>query len=130
MVTTVTVYDGTISRMIKIGEVDRWAYQKARRFESEARIRAPKRSGRLAESHRTQQNRARNGRFETGYHVDATAPHAIYVLRGTGIYGPRGRIIDIGKPMGPIPGPGPRFIRTSRGQQPNDWLSASLPAVL
>lgn len=127
---TVIVYDGTISRIIKVGEANRWAYGKAKTFERAAKGTAPKRTLQLANSHRTEQNRARNGRFETGFHVDATAPHAVFVLRGTGIYGPRHRVIDLGKPMGPIAAPGPRFIRRSRGQRPNDWLSKALPSVL
>lgn len=130
MATSVFVYDTTISRIIKVGEANRWAYGKANAFNRRARETAPKRSMRLANSHRTQQNRARSGRFETGFHVDATAPYAVFVLRGTGVHGPLRRVIDIGKPMGPIPAPGPRFIRRSRGQRPNDWLSKALPAVL
>ncbi|UOW92777.1 hypothetical protein SEA_ROBINROSE_34 [Microbacterium phage RobinRose] len=131
MVTIITVYDGTISRMIKVGEVDRWAHGKAKKYERTAKAIAPKRTLRLANSHRTVQNRDARGRFETGFNVEVTAPYANFVRRGTGIYGPAGRIITLpgGKAMGPLPG-SPRFIRSSRGQRPNDWLERALPSVL
>ncbi|UDL15406.1 hypothetical protein SEA_PEPE25_31 [Microbacterium phage Pepe25] len=131
MVSIITVYDGTISRMIKVGEVDRWAHGKAKTYERTAKALAPKRTLRLANSHRTVQNRDARGRFETGFYVEVTAPYADYVRKGTGVYGPTGTVIRLpgNKAMGPLPG-APRFIRASRGQRPNDWLVRALPSVL
>ena len=98
---------------------------------------APKRTGRLAASHGVEQNRDLLGRFRTGHYVFAQTPYAQYVHGGTGIYGPRHRMIDIGKAMGPLyigpqlpGGKPPRFIRRSRGQRPQPWLQQAADSVL
>ena len=130
----VVVYNSRIVRLIQYGEGNRWNKSKAEQIKSMAVLLAPKRSGRLAASHGVEQNRNAMGQYQTGHYVFADAPYARYVHDGTGLYGPHGRVINIGKRMGPIPGGGvgglPRFIRSSRGQRPQPWLQQAADAVL
>jgi hypothetical protein len=50
----------------------------------------------------------------------------IYLTYGTGLYGPLHRVIDIGKLMGPVDPPYPKWIRRSRGTRPNRFLVRAL----
>ncbi|QIG59043.1 hypothetical protein SEA_RUBYRALPH_35 [Microbacterium phage RubyRalph] len=131
----VEVYESGFVTLIQVGDGHRWIRAKARQIENRARMIAPKRTGRLAASHRTDQERTAQGRYQSGFRVSATVPYAGFVHRGTGIYGPRGaRIISRrGKMMGPLPGAGagrPRFIRSSRGQRPQPWLERAGRSVV
>ena len=122
------IYWERISDVIRFGEVNRLIYRDAQRVAATARLLAPKRSGRLAASHRVS-HQGRKGRFEQGYMVENSSPYAKFVHEGTGVYGPRHKLIRAAPgtkmgPLGPNPsgGASPRFIRHSLGQKPNRWL--------
>jgi hypothetical protein len=138
MPSVVTVYSGRIASITQYGDVARFTHGVAKDVERFARIYAPKRTGRLAASHVTLPARGSN-QFEKRYRVSAMAPYSAAVALGSGIYG-RGSGAPIvskrGKKMGPIGGAGPRYIRSSKGQRPNNspgmnWLEkAALTATM
>ncbi len=124
----VTVYDAKIVSLVQVGDVARWTRETAKEVERVARVLAPKRTMRLANSHVTLPTLGSN-QYQKRYRISAMAPHAHFVHGGTGIYGPTHAPIDVGKPMGPIPGPGPRYIRRSMGQRAQPWLERAAEAV-
>lgn len=136
----VTIFNGNIVSLIQVGDGDRWTHGQAKDIERAARILAPHRTNRLSASHVTLPTVGTN-QYVKRYRVSAMAYYAIFVAQGTGIYGPRHAMITIGKKMGPIPGARevsggrrgggdarkargrkPRFIASSKGQKPNNWL--------
>lgn len=125
----VVVFDAKLHNIISVGDGYRWTKRQAHKVRAVAETKAPSRSGRLRASHGVQQNRNMLGQYQTGFYVYADAPHAAFVHEGTGIYGPRGQVIDIGKMMRippsrvGVPWAGPKFIRRSRGQRGNPWLA-------
>lgn len=130
----VEVYEAGWVRVMQSGDGVAWNRRKANQIKARAIVRAPKRTGRLAASHRVTQNRNQLGQFQTGFTVSAQTPYAGYVHGGTGIYGGRGMIIRrMVIPAGghSVPwGPGPRVIRKSRGQRPQPWLEQAARDVL
>ncbi|WP_414167134.1 hypothetical protein ACMATS_05870 [Streptoverticillium reticulum] len=87
---------------------------------------APHASGRTARSlHRRMS--VQRGRRVTGT-VFSTNPVVRYLEEGTGLYGPRRRIIRSrsGKRMGPIRRPYPRFLRQQKGMRPQPFLRRAL----
>jgi hypothetical protein len=120
----VTVYNSRIISVIQVGQVDRWSRNTAKDIEKLARNTAPKRTGRLKDSHVTVRGVGSN-QYKSRYRVSAMAPYGVYVHQGTGLYskwGPRMIYGSRGQMMGPINDGGPRFIASSRGQKPNAWL--------
>lgn len=136
----VTIYNRNIASVIQVGDGDRWTHKQAKTVERQARILAPKRTGRLAASHVTLPTIGSNA-YVKRYRISAMAYYARYVAQGTGLWGPEHRMITIGKKMGPIPGfrevrggrkggvdrrkamgRKPKFIMQSQGQRPNHWL--------
>lgn len=137
MAHVVTVHHRQINGLFLVGgQAFRWNHGQARKVAATAEVTAPRATGDLAFSHEVRQHQGARGLFESGFRVSNTAPHAEWVALGTGLYGPRGTVIDIGKRMGPIfaPKPGggrsPVYIRTSRGQKPNDWLERAARTAL
>jgi HK97 gp10 family phage protein len=71
--------------------------------------------------------------FEPKGVVEATAPYALFVHNGTGIYGPRGRpIVPVRARVLAFPGRDGRmvFARSVRGQRPQPFLTNALHEVL
>ncbi|QNL30001.1 hypothetical protein SEA_WHEELIE_32 [Microbacterium phage Wheelie] len=128
----VQVYETRWVGIIQTGDGDRWIHGKAKRIEQRARIRAPKRSGRLASSHVTLPTTGSN-QYQKRYRISAMAPYAHFVHGGTGIYGPAHRPIVriMSIPASAQRAPyGPRVIRHSRGQRPQPWLEQAARDVL
>lgn len=131
----VTVYEARWASVIQVGEGDRWTRGKAKQIERRARIRAPKRTQRLAASHVTLPTRGSN-QFVKRYRISATAYYAHFVHGGTGIYGPRGMPVRTGGRMR-LPGANPNrpgakstVIRMHRGQRPQPWLAQAARDVI
>lgn len=118
---------------MQTGDGDRWIHSRAKRIEARARIRAPKRSGRLAASHVTLPTVGSN-QYEKVYRVSATAYYSSFVHKGTGIYGPAHRpivkVMSIPAGGQRPPYSGPRIIRHSRGQRPQPWLEQAARDVI
>ncbi|QUE25329.1 hypothetical protein SEA_FIZZLES_33 [Microbacterium phage Fizzles] len=129
----VQVYESRWVGIIQTGEGDRWIHSKAKAIERRARIRAPKRSGRLAASHVTLPTTGSN-QYQKRYRVSATAHYAHFVHGGTGLYGPAHRpivkVMSIPASGQRPPYAGPRVIRHSRGQRPQPWLEQAAREVL
>lgn len=141
MAHVVTVHHRQINGLFLVGgQAFRWNHGQARKVAATAEVTAPRATGDLAFSHEVRQHQGittgGGHGFQSGFRVSNVASYAEYVARGTGLYGPRGAVIDIGKRMGPIfdPKPGggrsPVYIRTSRGQKPNDWLERAARTAL
>ncbi|AWN03549.1 hypothetical protein PBI_HYPERION_32 [Microbacterium phage Hyperion] len=133
----VTIYENRWAAIIQTGDGNRWLKSKADTIKHRAIIIAPRRTGRLAASHRTVQERSRRGRFQSGWRVEAAAPYAAYVHQGTGIHGPGGRGMIIRRMSIPAYGHGPGFfgsgrrvIRRSRGQRSQPWLEQAARQVI
>ena len=91
-----------------------------------ARSLCPKgKTGQLAAGLRAEVTLGFFGAGPTG-RVFSDSPILVYVERGTGLYGPRHHVIDVGKPMGPINLPYPRFLRRSRGMHAQPFMVRSL----
>ena len=134
----VTVFNGRIISLIQVGEGDRWTRGKAQQIERVARSIAPKVTGRLANSHVTLPTTGSN-QYQKRYRVSALAPYSVYVHEGTGIHGPLGRPVYIGKWM-KIPGPNPNprrvvgkhgtVVMSHKGRTKRPWLQEAANAVL
>lgn len=134
----VVIYDNRITAMnYPGGMIWRWAFQKSRRIERLAKLYAPKRTGRLAESvssHYT--GSSRDNTIMTVSAGGPRAPHAIYVIKGTkdfqgrtrlGRFAPRGYIYPTHSRALNLPwGPRARV----RGQAANDFLSRAMGDVI
>lgn len=127
----VVVFEGNIARLIQVGDGKRWIKRKADKIKRTAVMIAPIRSGRLKRSHRVDQNRDALGRFQTGFKISATAPHARYVHEGT-----TGPIRSRSGKMLKLPGRNPRRparwrsaastrVWSVKGQRANPWLEVA-----
>lgn len=132
----VTIYENRWAALIQTGDGNRWLKSKAEAIRRRAIIIAPRRTGRLAASHRTVQERGRLGRFQSGWRVEATVGYAAFVHKGTGLYGPRHQMIvrrmsiPAGGHSAEFSGAGRRVITRSRGQRPQPWLEQAAREVL
>lgn len=133
----VTIYENRWAALIQTGDGNRWLKSKAEAIRRRAIIIAPRRTGRLAASHRTVQERSRLGRFQAGWRVEATVGYAAYVHQGTGIHRPGGRGMIVRRMVIPAGGHGPgffgsgrRIIRRSKGQRSQPWLEQAARQVL
>lgn len=126
----VTVLNSRIITVIQSGDGDRWTRGKAKAIEARARILAPKRSGHLAASHVTLPTTGSNA-YQKRYRVSAQARYSVFVHEGTGIYGPRHRMIIAPRGMKIPAGRGRRaaVIFASRGQRPQPWLAQAASQV-
>lgn len=124
----VRVYNGRLASVVQ-DDGRGFVEDVARQIESTAKVLAPKRTGRLARSISIGPTRGSN-QYQVRYRVTAYAPYSLYVHEGTGIYGPKRKIIDIGKGMGPLPPPYPKWIRYSQGQRSQQFLENAAQLVL
>jgi hypothetical protein len=130
----VTVYNSRIAALIQTGEGARWSHGVAKDIERTGRRFAPVRTGRLRDSHVTLPGVGTN-QYQKRWVVSALAPHAAWVAKGTGIYGPLHRpILGWQKLPWNIGGrnrPGINsVVWSTKGQRPNDWLSRAAAVVL
>jgi len=94
MVAIVTVYENGLIRAMQT-DGNHWNKRVAEEVEAVAIATCPSRSGHLAASHHTEQNRI-HGAFATGWTVyndaktDTGKPLALFVHNGTGVFGPTG----------------------------------------
>ena len=120
---------GRIERMLRLpgGIVYRNMERRVRRVEAEAKRRAP---GSMGDGIRVQIQRGPGGEFRG---VIRSTHHAtVFVLFGTGLYGPTGRRIT------PVRAQALRFVlgghvvfaKSVKGQRPNNFLAESLRAAL
>jgi len=125
MASRVTVYEIGLVRAVQT-DGSGFTHKKANEIKSVAVAIVPKRTMRLARSHKVEQSRTATGRFQTGHSVSADAPYARFVHGGTRDYR------SPGKMMGPMPirAGGPNYIRFRRGQQANPWLQRAADTVL
>lgn len=134
----VTVHRRNIVTLVQVGELNRWTRDKAKEIEHRARAIAPVRTGRLRDSHVTLPTTGTN-QYHKVYRISALAPYAGYVHGGTGIYGPKGAPVYIGRPM-KIPGRNPNLNRVQgrsgtviwshKGQRGNNWLERAAEQVM
>lgn len=133
----VTVHRRNIVTLVQVGDLNRWTHGKAKEIERVARAEAPVRTGRLRDSHVTLPTTGSN-QYHKVYRISALAPYAGFVHQGTGIFGPKGTPVYIGRPM-KIPGPNPNPARTGerstviwshKGQQGNNWLERAALQVM
>jgi hypothetical protein len=120
---------GRIERMLHLpgGLVYRNMERRLRRVEAEAKRLAP---GSMGDGIRVRVDRQADGDFRGV--VTSTHPATIYVIYGTGIYGPTGRRIR------PVRAQALRFVLDGRvvyatsvaGQKPNNFLVKALRAAL
>lgn len=131
MAYVVKVNNGTISRMVRVGEGNRWTKKKAERIEAVARRIVPKRTRTLERSHRTTQNRNRLGQFQTGFSITANARHAAWVHGGT--QGPirsrSGKKMPVGFVHPTFGYRGVVYRSTVAGQRANPWLERAAHIV-
>lgn len=123
------LYRGRVERMLRLpgGVVYRNMERRVRRVEAEAIRRAP---GSMKQGIRVNIRRGPGGDFR-GI-ITSTHPASIFVLHGTGIYGPSGRRIT------PVRARALRFVLNGRvvyatsvkGQKPNNFLIGALRAAL
>ncbi|QNJ55531.1 hypothetical protein SEA_PHINKY_39 [Microbacterium phage Phinky] len=133
----VEVYESGWVRVMQTGDGVRWNRKKAEQIKARAIVRAPKRTGRLAASHRVEQNRNQLGQFQTGFTISAETGYARFVHDGTGIHGPGGRGLIVRRMSIPAGahspgffGSGPRIIFRSRGQRAQPWLAQAARDVV
>lgn len=118
-----------IERMLRLpgGMVYRNMERRVRRVEAEAIRRAP---GSMKQGIRVSIQRGPGGEFRGV--VRSTHPASIFVIKGTGLHGPRNRRIT------PVRAKALRFVLNGRvvfaksvsGQRPNDFLTKALRAAL
>lgn len=136
----VFIYDSKITAMSHPGGmVWKWAYQRRKRVEHLAKVKAPKRTGRLARSISGDYNKVPNG---VVMHVTATADYSIFVHEGTGHWVGRPdirskRMLDrrgrspAKMHLQPAWGGHPEMWRaTVRGQEPQPFLEDALDTVM
>ena len=127
---TFNVEPGRVRRILlaPLGLVERDARRRVRRVETAARRLAP---GSMGQGQRIR------GRVERGPDglrgvVTSTHPASLYVIKGTGVHGPRRRRIT------PVRAKALRFVLNGRvvyaksvkGQKPNDFLGKALRQAL
>jgi hypothetical protein len=113
------------------GMVGRGLFKLATRVEAEAKRRAPVDTGRLRSSLK---KRVVSSGGKIVAEVSTNVKYAVYVHEGTGIYGPRRRLITpqrgavlVFTPRGAAR---PVFVRSVRGVKPRPFLRDALRAVL
>lgn len=80
---TITLDEATLARWNQTGGmINRYVFGKAGRAAVFARQYAPVKSGKLRDGIRVEQARTA-GRYTSGYQVVSTAPHSVYVVKGT-----------------------------------------------
>lgn len=115
------------------GEVYRGVRKWGEQVEKLAAIRAPKQTGRLSTQSMVMM-KAQIGAGKTIATVYFYAPYAGMVHQGTGLYGPRGRMIRKRRPMRFRSRTGARgpyaYTHTSRGQRPKPFLVSALRLIM
>jgi hypothetical protein len=124
----VRVYNARIVSLIQVGDVALWSHDTAKDIENLARLIAPERTGRLKSSHVTLPGVGTN-QYVKRWRVSAMAPHARFVHEGTGIHGPLRSRVFIGKRMGPLPAPFPKYVWSHQGTRRNPWLERAAMIV-
>lgn len=66
---------------VKFGDTD--AKKRATKVLALAQVEAPSKTGKLRAGLKMDRSRDTRGRYETGYDVVSTAPHTLYVIKGT-----------------------------------------------
>ena len=129
MAGSVRLDHGQIAVMLRTrsGMVGRDIARRGRAVARRARITAPRKTGRLAGSIRSEVSVLRGVPVAQ---ITATARHAAFVIQGTGLYGPRGRLIRKKRVMVFNAPDGKVFTNTSRGQHPNKFLENAVYAAV